>query len=128
MLDGSGRIRPLKTPPAIYSLPRFSPDGRKLAFVGSGPDLYAYDLERETTTRLTTGADAQSYAWTTDGKRIVFGSSSGISWIRSDGSGEAQQLLEGQSELAPWSFSPDGRWLTCFGNKPETGVTFGLCR
>jgi len=128
LLDGSGRIRPLKTPPAIYSLPRFSPDGRKLAFVGSGPDLYAYDLERETTTRLTTGADAQSYAWTTDGKRIVFGSSSGISWIRSDGSGEAQQLLEGQSELAPWSFSPDGRWLTCFGNKPETGVTFGLCR
>jgi Tol biopolymer transport system component/predicted Ser/Thr protein kinase len=122
LLDGSGRMRSLKIPPGMYSLPRYSPDGRKLALAGDGPDIYVYDLERETTTRLTNGADAQSYSWTPDGKHIVFGSSSGrVSWIRSDGSGEAQQLLEGETDLAPWSFSPDGRWLACFGNAPETG-------
>jgi Tol biopolymer transport system component len=123
-LDASGRMQPLITTPGIYSLPRISPDGRKVVFNGSGPDLYIYDLERGATTRLTTGANAQSSVWTPDGKHIVFGSSSGryrISWIRSDGSSGAQALIESQTNLAPWSFSPDGRWLAYFGNKPETG-------
>jgi dipeptidyl aminopeptidase/acylaminoacyl peptidase len=91
---------------------------------GNGPDLCIYDPEREATNRLATGANAQSALWRPDGKHIVFGSSSGryrLSWTRSAGAGEAQVLLEGQTNLSPWCFLPDGQWLAIFGNKPETG-------
>ena len=33
-------------------------------------------------------------------------------WIRADGAGEAERLLESKSALSTWSFSPDGRYLS----------------
>jgi len=57
-------------------------------------------------------------AWTPDGKHIVFGSNAAgtaaLWWIRSDGSGEPQKLLERKNTgvgLRPQSFTPDGRRL-----------------
>jgi eukaryotic-like serine/threonine-protein kinase len=35
----------------------------------------------------------------------------GLYWVRSDGSGEAQRLTQGNPPEAPFSFSPDGRRL-----------------
>jgi serine/threonine-protein kinase len=125
-LDSSGKMQPLIATPGVYLLPRFSPDGRRLALAissSSGDDIYSYDLQRETMTRLTFGGHAQIPVWTPDGKHIAFqssGSGVGISWVRSDGSGEPQQLLVAQSNIAPWSFSPDGR-LAYFQTSPETG-------
>ncbi len=34
-----------------------------------------------------------------------------LQWIRADGAGEAQRLLESKNELRPYSFSPDGKRL-----------------
>jgi serine/threonine-protein kinase len=41
-------------------------------------------------------------------------------WIRSDGGGEPQRLLEIQAPLVPWSFSPDGKRLAFIEVDPET--------
>ena len=74
-------------------------------------------------TRLTFGGHSQIPVWAPDGKHIAFRSSAsgfGIWWIRSDGSGEAEVLLETQSDAVPWSFSPDGRHLAYHENSPET--------
>jgi len=54
----------------------FSPDGSMLAFMGviDGPtsDLYVYDLEEDTITRLTDGASqAFSPYWSPDGRYII---------------------------------------------------------
>jgi hypothetical protein len=44
-------------------------------------------------------------------------------WIRNDGSGEPQRLMERQIDgnPSPWSFSPDGRRLAYQERTPETG-------
>jgi serine/threonine-protein kinase len=111
-LDSSGKQQPLVAAPGLYGFPRFSPDGRKLAFTVAGTGISVYELGRDATTRLT--ANSTSPVWTPDGKHIVFGSLSGsfgLSWVRSDGSGEPWRLLEGQTYMEPWSLSPDGRFL-----------------
>jgi serine/threonine-protein kinase len=69
------------------------------------------DLERGSFTRLTfTPGLNTSPTWTPDGKAIVYrNTSSGLYWIPSDGSGQAQRLAD--AGLGPRSFSPDGKIL-----------------
>ena len=62
-LDSSGKMQPLIATPGTYVLPRFSPDGRRLALAmstSSGTDIYVYELERETMTRLTFGGHSHA--------------------------------------------------------------------
>lgn len=127
-LDSSGRTQPLLATPGTYTYPRFSPDGRLLAVQISsrdGSDIYLYDWGRDVLTRLTFTGHAHLPVWAPDGKHIAFQSVERgfeIWWMRSDGSGEAQRLLERQDNLVPWSFSPDGRRLAYFERNPETAV------
>jgi Tol biopolymer transport system component len=124
-MDNTGKTTSLLARPANYGAPRFSPDGKQLAYtaVGSkGVDLWVYDVERGTPTQLTFNAPGNlEMAWAPDGKHIVFGSNSAAGtsilwWIRSDGSGEPQKLLERERKvtgvgLRPQSFTPDGKRL-----------------
>ena len=93
-LDSSGKMEPLLDTP--HAQLHFSPDGKKLAFLGDGQDIYIYDLERDTTSRLTFTGRAGVSAWAPDGKHLVFSSaakSPGLWWVRSDGSGEAPTVI-----------------------------------
>jgi len=122
-LDGSGKMQPLLATPGVYGVLRLSPDGRKLAF-DDGADIYVYDMERDTKTRLTFAGNATLPIWAPDGTHLVFESVSddvSLYWIRSDGSGDPQLLLEDANSLAPWSFSPDGRHLAYHELGPDTG-------
>jgi serine/threonine-protein kinase len=119
-LESSGKMQPIITAPGAYAFPRFSPEGRKLVFV-HGTDIYVHDLERDTGTRLTFTGSSSAPVWTPDGKHIAFYSGgNSISWIRSDGAGEPQRLLESQNVVFPGSFSPDGRRLAYLESSPET--------
>src|SRR5262249_35426708 len=67
-------------------------------------------------------------AWTPDSKHIVFSvvsnsfSGPGLYWIRADGAGEPQRILEGGAN-APQSFSPDGTRLAYAHNQgPDYGI------
>src|SRR5262249_8306319 len=121
-LDGSGKVQPLLTTPGSYSVPRLSPEGRRLSFIGDSVDVYVRELERETTTRLTFAGRADGQVWAPDGKHLVFGSSgNGCFWVRSDGSGDPYPLLKGPNRMYPTSFSPEGRRLVYHELNPDTG-------
>jgi len=130
-LGSSGKIEPLVTTPGTYSWPRFSPDGKRLAFTndsGKGREIFVYDRPRDALSRLTSaGGVNHSPVWSKDGEHLVFQASntagSRLSWVRADGSGENQTLLESKTSfLRPSGFSPDGRTLAYFEVKPEGGV------
>jgi serine/threonine-protein kinase len=120
-LDSSGKMQPLLSAPGAYTVPRLSPDGRKLGLVNGG-DIYIHDLDRDTTSRLTSTGSANAPVWAPNGRHIAFQTAgTGLSWIRSDGAGEPQRLLESQGTVIPWSFSPDGRRLAYSANSPGPG-------
>ena len=133
-MDSSGKTTPLLAKPSAYGAPRFSPDGKRLAFTAmssKGPDVWVYDWERDVPTQLTfNGPGNLEIVWTPDGKHIVFGSNaaglSALFWMRSDGSGEPQKLLELKNTgvgLRPQSFTPDGSRLAYSDNATTvTGV------
>jgi hypothetical protein len=116
-LDAAGKTTPLVAQPGIYNAPRLSPDGRRLAYtVGDrkSAKVWVYDLERQTATQLTfTAPGTHEVAWAPDSKHIVFGDGMALWWIRADGSGQPQRLLDKLLNPRPFSFSPtlgkDGR-------------------
>jgi serine/threonine-protein kinase len=117
-MDSTGKTQPLLAAPGQYLTPRFSPDGNRLALAvgpGGGGDIQVYDWQRDTMTRLTFTQRNLYPVWTPDGKHIAFESASGganfIRWIRADGAGESQLLVESKSGLRPYSFFPDGQRL-----------------
>ena len=100
--------------------PRLSPDGSRVvvaASVDRSPfeDLWVYDLERDTRTRLTVGESSSYPEWYPDGTRIAFRSGGfgrwDLFWKPSDGSGDREPLLEEGSSLFTGAWSPDGATL-----------------
>jgi serine/threonine-protein kinase len=125
-LDRAGKTETALAKPAIYSQLRLSPDGRRLALVinSKGTDIFAYDWQRDAMTRITFDGHSTYPVWSPDGKHIAYVSTaggSGISWVRSDGAGEPQRLIQGSNTYYPWSFSPDGRRLAYHLSYAEPG-------
>jgi hypothetical protein len=114
LLRRSGKPEPLHAGSGLFFVPRFSPDGKRLAFSmigGQNEDLWIQDLQRDVPSRLTflSGVNRMP-VWTPDGRNIVFLSTNpgapGLYWIRSDGSGEPQRLTAGNWSEEPSSISP----------------------
>jgi serine/threonine-protein kinase len=118
LMDSVGKTEPLHLTPGFYMTPRFSPDGKRLAFL-MGPEghreMWVHELERGVTSRLTSLLRVSLWpVWTPDGKNIVLAalgtSQDGLYWVRADGAGDAQRLTDGKSgDASPGSFSPDGK-------------------
>jgi Tol biopolymer transport system component/predicted Ser/Thr protein kinase len=113
-LTGDGRTQPLWPEPALSQEPSLSPDGRRVAmFIFNGPtsDLWVYDIDKTTKTRLTGGLAGRDPVWSLDGQFIVFQAPGGIFWTRGDGAGRPHPLVASKAYMLPSSFSPDGRHL-----------------
>jgi len=124
-LDGRGNMQPLLSKPGAYAHPSLSPDGQRLALdvtEESASDIWVYDHQRDSATRLTFTASAFYPVWSPDGRYIVFEQAgAGMSAIRSDGATKPQPLTHSNNIQFPWSFTPDGKRLAFFEENPLTG-------
>ena len=115
----------------FLSSPQFSPDGTKIAFTVSVPDLgsngyladlYLYDLETKSVSRITAGGDAKTWAWTPD-NTLLFSAArteaekrdkeNGITHLYeiSPSGGEAVCRASVPAVITGIHLRPDGRYL-----------------
>jgi Tol biopolymer transport system component len=128
-MDREGKFAPLREVPGGYYNLSFSPNGKRLAleiFDYKRSDIWVYEWERDTLTRLTFAGEGNRYpAWTPDGQRIVYSSQeeggvNNLWWIRADGAGDAQRLTESKSQQGEVSWRPDGKVLAFHQGNPST--------
>jgi serine/threonine-protein kinase len=130
-LDSAGHTEPLRTAAAKYfwTTCRLSPNGKRLAasiMQDGNADLWVYELERDTLTRLTsTPSNDSSPVWAPDGQHIAFsstmhGGAENIYWVRADGTGNMVRLTESKNTQFPCSLSPDGKRLAFQELNPRT--------
>jgi Tol biopolymer transport system component len=116
-------VTPLQFP---FVLPRLSPDGQRITYVTIGREwqVYVYDLNTGTNSRLTAEGMAVFPIWTPDGKQIVFAwQKSAVSNLFSqpyDGSSSMERLTTSQYNQSPGSWSPDGQTLALVETHPDT--------
>jgi serine/threonine-protein kinase len=113
-LDGAGKTVSLGNEPAVYQFPRLSSDGSRVAYSvsqGSSTDLWIYDWQRGTKTRLTNGMATAYPVWSPDGRFVVFQAVGGMFWKRADGAGNPQPMTQSKNMQLPSSFTPDGTRL-----------------
>jgi TolB protein len=119
--DGTGQVR-LTSNPGTDSLPAFSPDGRKIAFISQNPsptfavNIKLMNADGTNQIELTPityfnsqypWEDNKSLSWSPDGSKIAFDDAGEIFTINVDGSNRTNLTNHPDGDSAP-SWSPDG--------------------
>ena len=117
----SGKVQNLITQPGSDTTPRFSPDGKKIAFTHHEGGLLNRNLQIVSTNgtglrdaALNFDENIRNYAWGLDNRHIFFLASQGVSnkVFRLDvstGQYKAVKTLDGLHVCQAYSFSQDGR-------------------
>jgi serine/threonine protein kinase len=132
VMDEKGKVELLPVAKARYTNPRVSPDGTRLAVTieeGSAANIWIYEWGSQRFSRFAfQNGNAENPLWTPDGKYLVFSSDArtpgpGIYWMRVDGAGTAQRLVEGPG-LIPWSLSAQAARLVyeVQAGRPKVGL------
>ena len=128
-VDRTGAQTPLQIPPRLFTNPRLSPDGKRLAFAAAENerrDIWVYDLGADKLSRVTREGDNKAPLWTHDGLRLTYTSIQDdrerLLSQSADGSGPAESILSSQHRLLPGAWSVDHRALL-YGDTPETDIS-----
>jgi serine/threonine-protein kinase len=117
IVNRDGAIRRLDVPPADYRHPRISPDGQNVTVESVAENgqsiVWIYNLSGKTAIRrLTQDGNNTRPIWTSNSKKIVYGSDrekpQGIFWQPADGSGVPERLTSAEDGFVhyPESWSP----------------------
>jgi Tol biopolymer transport system component len=127
-VDRTGKDTTLIADRRAYRVPRVSPDGRQIAvtLLDRQLDIWTYDLNRKTLSRVTDSPAWDSYpVWQPGGRWITFTSMrDGLPSIyRQDlMNGTVEQLVKTNSPAySAGSWSPDGKTLAYAEEDPQTG-------
>ena len=128
--DGSERLQ-LTLPTMQVSLPRWSPDGKQIAFSAARPrdplNIYVISSAGGTAERIVPSDQSQvDVGWSPDGKSLVFGSVSvpnaPISIV--DLKSRRLSTLPGSNGLFSPHWSPDGRYMSGTTNSTDNLMLF----
>jgi serine/threonine-protein kinase len=115
-VDLHGVARVLIDSVQVYSHPRLSPNGRRIAVEvqgAAGADIWISDLGEHTTERLTREGYNNRPEWTPDGSRVMYTSSrapgDALWWQPADGSAAATMVLHESNPIREGVFTADGR-------------------
>jgi Tol biopolymer transport system component len=133
--DGT-EARQLTFPPELAELPRWSPDGRQIAYMSKRPDspwrIRVVDLQNGTIREASQGDDRQGApTWSPDGKFIAYGEveclkARSCSVHRIDlATGEVGTLPDSDGLMtARWS--PDGRFIAAMNQEQNKVMLFDV--
>ncbi|HKF25393.1 MAG TPA: hypothetical protein VKB24_05435, partial [Candidatus Acidoferrum sp.] len=130
--DGSERLQ-LSNAPLYASLPRWSPDGKQIAFFsvtpGKPPRIYLVSAEGGNPQELLPGDDhAQADpCWSPDGSSLVFGSafaSASVGIRTVDMKTHAIATLPQSQDLFSPRWSPDGRYIAAVRRDSQNLLLF----
>jgi tricorn protease len=118
MPAGGGEASQLTKGAGTDEWPRWSPDGRKIAYASNArgnSDVYLLDVGSKQSKQLTTnGKDDFFHSWSPDGRRLVFSSertgNRDLFTIDVETGEESQVTRDPAADDDP-SFSPDGKWI-----------------
>jgi Tol biopolymer transport system component/DNA-binding winged helix-turn-helix (wHTH) protein len=135
-VDGSQRLQ-LSWLPMEASLPRWSPDGKQIAFSGGVPGepfkIHVVAADGSGLTQLTTGDHYETDPnWSPDQNSLVFG---GAPWLEGDAPGSAAihildlktrqvSTLPGSEGLISPHWSPDGRFVLAMSRDSQKLMLF----
>jgi serine/threonine-protein kinase len=128
-VDRQGQETLIAVPTRTYIYPRLSPDGTRVALfldlAEEQDDIWLWDFERQTLTRLTISPAQENHsAWTPDGRRLFFSSNREGAWNlylqATDGTGAVERLTESPHQQDRLEVSPDGTRLIFTEVMPET--------
>lgn len=134
-IDGTER-RQLTIPPMSVINPRWSPDGRLIAFTsrlqGNGHGIYAVSADGGGPMLLPTAKDGPTDpTWSRDGKSIAYSSAGGFSgrfhelWVL-DLTTQKTSKLPGSDGLWSPRWSPDGKYVVALGGNPSKLWLFSI--
>lgn len=101
---------------------RASPDSRSIAIQASAAndDVWTYDIERETLTRITSRPGDEVYpSWMSDSRTILYSGHDGLFSQPVDSSEQARKIVDGYTSQT--SASPDGMLVAYVAVDPTTG-------
>src|SRR5882757_3865557 len=123
----SGSVRQFTYSTKSESLPRWSPDGKQLAFLSDRDEqqqVYAMRADGGEASALTKGKrGVKSFSWSPDGKQIAFLAPDAKSeaeekkekhtrlWLLTVGTGETKALTETKWEISEAAWHPSGTGL-----------------
>jgi serine/threonine-protein kinase len=126
-VDQHGTSRPLLDEPRTYAHPRFSPDGRRLAFElqgGFSAEIWVADLGARTAERVTREGYNDRPEWSPDGRRVLFTSNRtkiNSLWVQPADGGAAPELAFQFTEpIREGMFTPDGRAIVARADTPDS--------
>ncbi len=107
---------------------RLSPDGHRIANgidtgTGDDRDIWTFDVDRGTLTRLTFGGQNDYPIWTPKGDRVFFSGAVdgkfGLYAVPADASATATLVLATETLATPTSFTPDGKSILYHQAMPD---------
>ncbi len=136
-VDGSERLQ-LSASPMLAAMPRWSPDGKKLAFMGQAPGkpwkIYIVPAEGGSPQQVTFGDPNDSDpTWSPDGNSLVLGGvpsmfeakpSSALAIHRLDLRSNQISTLPGSEGLRSPRWSPSGRYVAAMSDDAQKLVLF----